>query len=144
MATELTAPLIRETGLVNDNGKEVMVIINPGEGGGSIAFREKGKGGKGCEVPLKKVMEAAFGGGDQPVAVPMLGHKSEADLVDLAELEARIMIQAPEVMETGAKAVLFEIIRELREERREDLGQEKLAWGSKRSKAKMGEEREEK
>lgn len=144
MATLLDKPLMRETGLVRENGKEIVVILNPSEGGGSLAFREKGKGGKGCEISLKTVMDSAFAGktlevqskpvnSGEPVEGELRGPSYDSDLVNLADLEALIMISGDDVITTKVQSVLFDIVREAREQRREDLGEPKLYLGTKKS-----------
>jgi hypothetical protein len=137
MATILDKALVRETGLVNAEGRDVFVMLIPGEDGGTLAFREKGKGGKGIETTLKKILEA-ISDGTQPEAVrkPEEGAEDVVDLIDVAVLESRIMIQHPDVMSTDVKSKLFEIFREIREERREDLALPPLIHGSKRNSAK--------
>jgi hypothetical protein len=141
MATVLDKPLIRETGLVNSEGKDVFIMLIPGEEGGVLAFREKGKGGKGFEISLKKVLEALTNGSTPEVKpVPMEGAEECVDLVDLSILEPRLMVQAESVMTSEAKAILWEIIREIREERREDMALPSLGHGSKRNKPKRDAE----
>lgn len=141
MATILDKPLVRETGLVNAEGKDIFIMLIPGEDGGVLAFREKGKGGKGFEISLKKVLEAVVGGSTPEVKpIPMDGAEECVDLVDLSILEPRLMIQAESVMTHEAKTALWEIIREIREERREDMALPPLGQGSKRNKPKRDRE----
>jgi hypothetical protein len=144
MATELTAPLMRETGLKKGE-REVFVVLSPSDTGGTISFREKGKGGKGAEIELSKVMDAAYGGEAVPSGEPTAPalkscHPDDPDLVDLAILEARLMIQADEIIPLDVRAKVWEIIREIREERREDMGEPTIGQGSKRNKAKRDRE----
>jgi hypothetical protein len=144
MATLLDKPLIRETGLVRENGKEVVVILTPSEVGGSLAFREKGKGGKGCEISLKTLMDSAFAG--TPAVVKkeeakqeehqdgeLRGPSHDPDLVDLADLETLIMVNDNEEITTKMQSLFFDLIREAREQRRENLGEPALYMGTKKS-----------
>lgn len=132
MPTILDKPLIRDAGLFR-NGKPVFVVLLPGAEGGSIAFKEKGKHGKGIEMPLVRVMGMAFG--DKEKAVPeakkFVTVEGAEDLVDLASLEVRLMIDGEALMTPEVKGRFFEIVREIREERREQLGMEPVFRGTK-------------
>lgn len=144
MATELTAPLMRETGLKKGE-RDVFVVLSPSDTGGTISFREKGKGGKGAEIELVKVMEAAYGGDTIPDGEPTVPtlkacHPDNPDLVDLAILEARLMITTDEIIPLSVRSKVWEIVREIREERREDMGELTIGQGSKRNKPKRDKE----
>ena len=134
MATALTKPLIRETGLQRD-GKPVYVTLVPNSAGGSIVFKEKG-GRKGVEVPLSKVMASALGIKRTPVAHPDAeaddDNTDAADLIDMRTLEARVMIEG-EGLTPETKGCFWGIVREIREERREDLGLPPVVRGPERS-----------
>ena len=138
MATKLEKPLIRETNLVH-NDKPVIVTLVPTKTGGNIIFKEKGGRGKGVEVPLSKVLADATGVVRTPVKAPAptvpTGTAEDADLVDLGTLEARIMIDGTDKLTPDVKGHLWSIVREIREERREDLGLPVLVRGSARNKA---------
>lgn len=135
MATVLEKPLVRETGLTRD-GREFSVILLPSDSGGTIAFKEKGKRGQGIEVSLAEVLELAQGGAPKPKPKPVVkefdGDVSDLDLVDLATLETRIMIDAQELMEPAIKGRLWAIIRQMREERREEAGAPPVVGGRRR------------
>jgi hypothetical protein len=149
MATTLDKPLIRETGLTVD-GREFMVILIPNASGGAVTFKEKGKRGQGIEVSLAKILSEALGGkkpevaeDDAPVkpeSKPVFeGDPSSLDLVDLGLLENRLMIDASEEMNQGnVKGHLWSIIREMREERRDEAGAPVLVRGPSRKKRESG------
>ena len=132
MVTILDKPLIRETGLVN-NGHPVFVMLMPSETGGSIIFKEKGKKGQGVEITLQKVLESLTGG-DKQEESRMVQKVYEptpegVDLVNLGTLETRLLVDGEKVMTPDVKGRVFEIIREIREERREDAGAAPLIVG---------------
>ena len=133
MATTLDKPLIRETGLIN-NGRPVFVMLMPSEIGGSIIFREKGKKGKGIEITLQKVLESLTGGEKKLEESRMVQKVYEptpegVDLVNLGTLETRLMVDGEKVMTPDVKGRVFQIIREIREERREEVGAAPLITG---------------
>ena len=136
MATKLDKPLIRETGLKRED-RDVFVVMVPSESGGSLLFKEKGKHGQGAEVSLAKVMALALG---EAVEIPKQAsktverkeHSGDIDLVDLAILEARLMIHTDPILTEAAQEKFFDIIREMREEAREEAGLPPLASGTKR------------
>ena len=131
MATTLDKPLIRETGLVR-NGKQFLVMLVPSEMGGTVIFKEKGKHGKGIEVALMKMLETASGVTERTVEPLKVFVPAPAgvDLVDLGTLETRLMVDGEKVMTPDVKGRLFKIIREIREERREDAGSAPLHLGT--------------
>lgn len=152
MPTILDKPLIRDTGLSRSD-RQVFVVMLPSEDGGIIAFKEKGKHGKGIEISMNRVMGLAFGDKDKEQevkAVPAV-HKvkkfvpadGEGDLVDLATLEARLMIDGMDIMTPEIKGRLFDIIREVREERREELSMPPIYHGTRAWQKKTKEERGE-
>jgi len=122
MATMLSGPLIRETGLEKE-GKPIFVILMPSEDGGTLTFKEKGSRGQGFEISLKEVMEMATGGDTgKPGKAIVLGDPKNVDLIDMSILEPKIMVQGEEVFTMREKTHFFEFIREVREECREDMG----------------------
>jgi hypothetical protein len=134
MATELTKPIIRDTGLTVGK-KPVFVTLIPTKDGGAIVLKEKGKRGKGTTVPLKTLLEPREARDEEPVQQkrkPIM-HEFEdprtADLVDLGGLESRIMIDGEEMMTPAVKGRVWAIIREIREERREEFGLKKVHSG---------------
>jgi hypothetical protein len=134
MAIKLNKPLIRDTGLVRDD-KLVFVVLVPTDDGGVLAFKQKGKHGKGAEVSLSKVLDEL--NGDVRKSEPPVAKKKatpEIDRVDLAALEARIMIDGQDIMTPAVKGRLFAIVREMREERREDEGMTPVLRGASREK----------
>jgi hypothetical protein len=137
MPTILEKPLIRETGLKRD-GNDVYVVMLPSDDGGVLAFKEKGKHGKGVEMALSKVMSDALGTPqaiEKPVVAKKVATEDEehaVDLIDLGTLESRIMIEGEGMMSTEVKARLWTIIREIREERREEIGMPNLVRMSNR------------
>lgn len=145
MATTLDKPLIRETGLTVD-GRPFMVLLLPSETGGVVAFKEKCKRGKGIEVSLLSILSTALGGKKPDAAAEETpekvqpkkvfeGDPSSLDMVDLGSLENRLMIDASEEMCNEAiKGKLWSIIREIREERREEAGAPMLVRGTTRKK----------
>lgn len=56
---------------------------------------------------------------------------SPADWVDLGTLEARLMVHAEEGYTTAARAALFNIVRGMRNERREDRDLPPVVWNQK-------------
>ena len=152
MPTNLDKSLIRDSGLTR-NGNPVFVVLLPSEDGGQIAFKEKGKHGKGTSISLKKVMGIAFGdaedGSSETVVEKLVEKKSPSvsategseDLVDLSSLESRLMIDGEPVMTAEVKSRLFEIVREIREERREELGLEPIQRGTKARKKRENAEK---
>ena len=145
MATTLDKPLIRETGLKRDD-RDVFVVLMPSDDGGTIAFKEKGKHGQGAEVPLSKVMELALEGQPQIESKAVNATKrgdsdatGDIDVVDLAILEARLMIANDPILTDSVQGKLFDIIREMREEVREDVGLPRLAYGTRAFQAKEKE-----
>ena len=146
MPTNLDKSLIRDSGL-SRNGNPVFVVLLPSEDGGDIAFKEKGKHGKGTSISLKQVMGIAFGDNEVKEIEDVsekLTRKSQSvsatdgseDLVDLSSLESRLMIDGESVMTAEVKSRIFEIVREIREERREELGLEPILRGSKAARRK--------
>jgi len=125
MPTELTKPVTRDSGLKRD-GSPVYVSLVPTDDGGAVAFREKGKRGQGKVIPLRHLMGDAQGIKRTPVKPPAgevdRDGLTAADTVDLGSLEARLMIDGEEVMTPDVKGRLWSIIREMREERREEMG----------------------
>ena len=110
--------------LVDIDGTEVAVTMSP-DNGGELTFREKGKRGEKntSSIPIKEVMSRAVGSAglfDGPPP-PKAKGSSDPDLVDLASLEARVMIAGGEDLPAQYKGVFFAIVRELRDERREDM-----------------------
>jgi len=150
--TILDKPLIRDTGLSRSD-RQVFVVMLPSSDGGIIAFKEKGKHGKGIEISLNRVMGLAFGDKDKEPevkAVPevkkakkFVTADGEGDLVDLATLEARLMIDGMDIMTPEIKGRLFDIIREVREERREELSMPPIYHGTRAWQKKTKEERGE-
>jgi len=149
MATILDKPLMRETGLKNGE-KEVFVILVPGSSGGTLVFKEKGKGGKGAEIDLAKLMSSVLGGlpgesvsSGSDNTSPVSGDGNDPDLVDLAVLEARLMILPDSFLPQESKSRVWEIVRDIREERREDFQEPTIGRGSKRNTGKrmLSEER---
>jgi hypothetical protein len=152
MPTNLDKSLIRDSGLTR-NGNPVFVVLLPSEDGGQIAFKEKGKHGQGTSISLKKVMGIAFGdeedGSSEAVVEKLRDKKSPSvsategseDLVDLSSLESRLMIDGEPVMTAEVKSRLFEIVREIREERREELGLEPIQRGTKARKKRENTEK---
>ena len=151
MATKLDKILIRDTGLTRE-GREVIVMMMPSEDGGTMAFKEKGKHGQGETISMKKVMDMAMGlpvfsEAKATVEVKKAGKKidpddftGDIDLVDMARLEARLMIAGDEVMTDDVQGKLFAIIREIREDVREEAGLPPLVNGTKSHQAKKQEE----
>jgi len=133
MPTELTKPVTRDSGLERD-GNPVYVSLIPTDNGGAVAFREKGKRGEGKVIPLRKLF-GAEGIKRTPVEAPAesMGDLSKADTVDLGMLEARIMIDG-EGLSLDAKGRLWAIVREIREERREEMGLPPVVRGPSRRK----------
>jgi hypothetical protein len=129
MATKLTKPLVRDTGLERD-GKPVTVTLVPTDIGGMIVFKQKGGRGKGVEIPLMKLLDGAVG---TVKRTPVKGTAELADNVDMSTLEARIMIDGSDEWTPAIKGRFWSIIREMREERREDMGLPPLMRGSKRN-----------
>lgn len=118
MATPLNKPLTRETGLMaGDN--PVYVTLIPTKDGGAIVFKEKGTRGSGKTIPLKSLIESPT---ERTPVVVDSEDPGTADLIDMATLETRIMIQAGEDMTPAIKGKLQSIVREIREERREEFG----------------------
>lgn len=154
MPTNLDKSLIRDSGLTR-NGNPVFVVLLPSEDGGQIAFKEKGKHGKGTSIYLKKVMGIAFGDDEvkeqvEEVYTEKLREKKSPsvsategseDLVDLSSLESRLMIDGEPVMTAEVKSRLFEIVREIREEWREELGLEPIQRGTKARKKRENAEK---
>jgi len=147
MPTTLDKPIIRDAGLTR-NGKPVFVVLLPSSEGGSIAFREKGKHGKGVEIPLSRVMGTAFGDAEaapapavKAEAAPVVKKEGSGDLVDLASLEVRLMIDGESVMTPEVRGRLFEIVREIREEQREEIGLPPVFRGTKSCQRKEDERR---
>jgi len=151
MATKLDKILIRDTGLTRE-GREVIVMMVPSEDGGAMAFKEKGKHGQGETISMKKVMDMAMGlpvysEDKTPVAVKKVGKKidpedftGDIDLVDLARLEAQLMIALDDSFTDKVRGKLFNIIREIREDVREEAGLPPLVNGTKGYQAKKQEE----
>jgi hypothetical protein len=149
MPTNLDKSLIRDSGLTR-NQNPVFVVLLPSEDGGQIAFKEKGRHGKGTSISLKQVMEIAFGDNDKKGTIEKVVEKKSQsvsategseDLVDLASLESRLMIDGEPFMIDAVKAHLFEIVREIREERREELGLEPIARGTKARRKRENDEK---
>ena len=151
MATKLDKILIRDTGLTRE-GRDVIVMMVPSEEGGMMVFKEKGKHGQGETIPMKKVMDMAMGlpvfaEAKEQEAPKKVGKKIDPDdftgnidLVDMGTLERRLMILNDEVFTPEAQGKLFEIIREMREEAREEAGLPPLVNGTKSHQAKKQKE----
>ena len=123
MATELNKPLIRDTGLKSGD-KPVYVTLIPTKDGGAIVLKEKGVRGKGKTIPLKTLI-GPEPTSDKPERKPVMSDIEDprsADLIDMATLEARIMIDGEGMMTPAVKGKLQTIVREIREERREYFG----------------------
>ena len=144
MATILKGALIRETGL-SIGDKKVFTVLMPSSDGGTITFKEKGSKGKGYTVSLNSIMKKAMGLNDDSKVInkvgnerqPFTGNIENVDYVDLALLEPKIMIESEANLSVNAKSILFSIIREIREQNREDLGLPPLVNGSKAYRDKM-------
>jgi hypothetical protein len=136
MPTILDKQLIRDTGMEQD-GKPVYVILNPGQDGGSLEFKSKGSRKDGVSIPLRKIFNDLVGTETNEV-VEQEQESSEVkpkikrekgdnldalDMVDLRVLERRIAIDARPEMANAIKNVLMMIIREIREEAREEAGE---------------------
>jgi hypothetical protein len=133
MATKLDKPLIRDTGLTKD-GKEVLVMMLPSANGGTLVFKEKGKHGAGTEIPLSKIFENQDSISDvvseskeqkdeKPESKKKLIQGLDTfDTVRMSKLETRLMVLGPEIMTDDLKCKIWKVIRDIREEEREELG----------------------
>jgi hypothetical protein len=153
MPTILDKPLIRDTGLTR-NEKSVFVVMLPSSEGGTIAFKEKGKHGKGIEISLSRIMGIAFGDAEKAEKADKVEKTEQkekkfvtvegtTDLVDLGTLEARLMIDGQGVMTPEIKGRICDIVREIREERREELGMPPVYRGTKAQRHRENVERDE-
>ncbi len=135
MATKLTKDVIRETDITVED-KTVFVSLSPDEGG-SLKFRVKGAR-KESSITLRKVFGITANIPRTPVLAerPSGDSDDSVDKVDLSTLESRVMIDGGEVMTPKVKGALFEIIREMREEAREDAGLPRIHVGTKAARQK--------
>ena len=128
MATKLSTPLIRDTGLKSGK-KPVFVTMIPTKDGGALVLKEKGKRGKGVTIPLKTLLEPKEDKPEKKKRKPVMGGIEDpktVDLIDLGYLETRIMMDGADVMTDVLKGRISSIIREIRDERREYFGFESV------------------
>ena len=132
MATKLDKPLIRDTGLTNDNG-EVLVMLLPTATGGSIVFKEKGKHGKGMETPLSDILngkqsvveEASEESSEVIQKKPRKKEEiseSEFGMIRIGDVKTRLMIL--DGITTEVQCKIFKMLQEIQQEQAEDLGVE--------------------
>lgn len=103
------------TGLTH-KGQPVKVTVAPTKEGGDLYLQ---KGHKRKVIPLATILANVLE--PKPDAV------SPADWVELATLENRLMVTGHECSQ-DARGLLFEVVRELRNERREDRGLPPVRW----------------
>lgn len=111
-------------GGLTHNGKPVSMHIAPGKAGGMLVFR---CGLRKRRIPLAQILSN--------VVEPKPTGLTDEDLVNLEEIERRasiMVINAPddvsEKARYSAKVALLALIRELRDERREEAGLPPVDW----------------
>jgi len=115
MPTTLKDELVRETG-IEKNGLPVYVSLIPDDNGGKIALRAKNQRDYLVQVPIVSLLKH--------VHAPEIESPAERPhgVVDLADLETKLMIQAPEFMDETVKAKLWRLIRDIQESLNEEAG----------------------
>lgn len=116
MPRKLKDEVERTTGITL-GGKPVSVILKATDDGGELHFR---RGTKTKKIPLQQILTNVMS--DKPST----GEMVDTDWVNLGELESRIMISA--TMPAGVKSGLWQIIRNMRDERREEQGKPPVIW----------------
>jgi hypothetical protein len=138
VATKLMKPLVRDTG-VSIGGKPVLTFLLPSQDGGTLVFKQKGARGTGISVALKKVAEWAAGE-TELIRTPVLKREDcsenemlqklvDADTVNLADFEARVMVECNADITPHVAGRIQAIAREIREERRLERGLHKVLRG---------------
>jgi hypothetical protein len=131
---KLTETTTIDTGLKH-KGRDITIALEPSRKGGSLVFRT---GSKTRKIPLAQILANIVEKRPPDVCA--------ADWVELGGLESRVAINACEVGDGEndhkiahlAKTLLWNLVRDARDERREDRGQAPVSWGKRRA-AEEGE-----
>jgi hypothetical protein len=67
----------------------------------------------------------------------------DADLIDLSDVESRIMVNGDPLLTTDVRGLLFQLMRDIREERRDDLGLAPIGRSYKRKSKRTAKTAEE-
>ena len=122
--------------------------MEPQKTSGILSFRTKNSR-KSVYVSIEDCMALAFGDATLRLsestsksARPVLD-RLDADLIDLSDVESRIMVNGDPLLTADVRGLLFQLMRDIREERRDDLGLAPIGRSYKRKSkrtAKIAEE----